>query len=511
MTTIILEMANNHMGSVAHGKLIIDEFAAVVREVNYEAEYFIKFQYRELDSYLREDVKGREDLHFVKRFESTRLSSEQFMELIDHARKREFRIACTPFDKPSAIKVVEQQFDMIKIASACIDDWEVISTAVDLVQKSSSTGYCPQLTFSVGGAPTKSIDRLYAFLTHHFPGNINIMHCVAEYPCDRSEAKLGNIRRLMARYPSASIGYSAHENPDDVDVGSYALSLGAKVFEKHIGVDANGFKNNDYTIRPHHFRAWLTALGAAEDLCSYSSSPRQAELDTVRSLKRGAFLRTDKPAGSTISADDVEYRFPRDLNQLGPEDFGIFHGKYCAQTRLVRGQAILSGDIGVEVEEVVTTQQAISEIAHAVKGMLYQSGIRYAISPKMVELSHHQGFANFSKTGAVLIERINTDYYSKKILVVFPGQRHPKHLHGRKDETFELLSGDLSIKVEEEIVDMVPGDIVRVPPGVGHEFWSEGGAVVEEVATQALTGDSYYEDENVHHRKTNLAAYLDNW
>ena len=40
---IILEMANNHMGSVDHGKLIIRSFKEVIDEVGLNAKYFIKF------------------------------------------------------------------------------------------------------------------------------------------------------------------------------------------------------------------------------------------------------------------------------------------------------------------------------------------------------------------------------------------------------------------------------------------------------------------------------------
>ena len=52
----ILEMANNHMGSVEHGREIIRAFAETV---DFSAgDHFIKFQYRDLDTYIDASVKG---------------------------------------------------------------------------------------------------------------------------------------------------------------------------------------------------------------------------------------------------------------------------------------------------------------------------------------------------------------------------------------------------------------------------------------------------------------------
>ena len=47
----ILEMANNHMGKVSHGKLIIDEFSKICSEHSINAA--IKFQFRQLDTFLQ--------------------------------------------------------------------------------------------------------------------------------------------------------------------------------------------------------------------------------------------------------------------------------------------------------------------------------------------------------------------------------------------------------------------------------------------------------------------------
>jgi sialic acid synthase SpsE len=79
----IFEMANNHQGSVEHAKNIIDEFSSLAKEKKITAA--IKFQFRQLETFIHKDYR-ESDLKFVKRFNSTRLSEEQFAEIINYAR-----------------------------------------------------------------------------------------------------------------------------------------------------------------------------------------------------------------------------------------------------------------------------------------------------------------------------------------------------------------------------------------------------------------------------------------
>ena len=74
----ILEMANNHQGSVEHGKTIIKEMKKVCQEYEDIFNFAVKFQYRNLDTFIRPDYKNRMDVKNVKRFNDTRLTKEQF-------------------------------------------------------------------------------------------------------------------------------------------------------------------------------------------------------------------------------------------------------------------------------------------------------------------------------------------------------------------------------------------------------------------------------------------------
>ena len=108
--------------------------------------------------------------------------------------------------------------------------------------------------------------------------------------------------------------------------------------------------------------------------------------------------------------------------------------------------------------------------------------------------------------------RIYSYTHCKKLVLVVPGQRHPNHRHERKEETFQLLWGDLEVTLDGETVAMNPGDTVLIERGSWHQFSSREGAVFEEISTTHFRDDSFYEDSRISaldplERKT----LLENW
>ena len=82
---IIFEMANNHMGDVDHGKLMIDQFAQISDKYLNIFEFAWKFQFRDFDTFIHKDYKNRTDHKYVKRFTETSLNEQQFIKLKQHA------------------------------------------------------------------------------------------------------------------------------------------------------------------------------------------------------------------------------------------------------------------------------------------------------------------------------------------------------------------------------------------------------------------------------------------
>jgi mannose-6-phosphate isomerase-like protein (cupin superfamily) len=54
-------------------------------------------------------------------------------------------------------------------------------------------------------------------------------------------------------------------------------------------------------------------------------------------------------------------------------------------------------------------------------------------------------------------------------IVVKPGKRQPfSHRHGEAEELYVVLSGSGVLKLDDEVVEVGPRDVVRIGPGVAH-------------------------------------------
>lgn len=146
-------MANSHQGSVEHGINIIKEMGKIARKYNINAA--VKLQYRDIDSFIHPDFKQRKDVKHIPRFMDTKLTFEQFCELVEAVRKEGLISMSTPFDEQGVKWCIEQGLDVIKIASCSAMDWPLLEEVV----KSGKP-----LIVSTGGKTITDIDKIYNFL-----------------------------------------------------------------------------------------------------------------------------------------------------------------------------------------------------------------------------------------------------------------------------------------------------------------------------------------------------------
>ena len=100
---------------------------------------------------------------------------------------------------------------------------------------------------------------------------------------------------------------------------------------------------------------------------------------------------------------------------------------------------------------------------------------------------------HYAETGALIISIVNREY-CKKLIIMLPNQSHPMHTHKIKEETFQLLYGDLNCTVDGVSRQMKPGDKQVILRNSPHSFSSVSGAIFEEISTTHVKGDSYYDD-----------------
>ena len=125
----VLDLANNHQGSLEHGKRVIQEHANIVNKHKVRAAF--KFQFRDLPQFVHADEQANPTNKHVPRFLSTRLTWKDFEELLKEVRANNLLAMCTPFDEASVDKIVSMGFDIIKIASCSSRDWPLVEKVAD--------------------------------------------------------------------------------------------------------------------------------------------------------------------------------------------------------------------------------------------------------------------------------------------------------------------------------------------------------------------------------------------
>jgi sialic acid synthase SpsE/uncharacterized cupin superfamily protein len=475
----VLDLANNHQGSVEHGLEVIRRHAEVVHKHGVRAA--IKFQFRDLDSFIHPNHARDSNNKHIPRFLSTRLSRQDFGRLFDEVKRQGMYTMCTPFDEASANLIVEMGFDLIKVASCSAKDWPLIETVAETNLPA---------VFSTGGLEIQDVDNLVVFGEHRAL-NLALMHCVSIYPTPPEACNLLNIAMLRKRYPSICIGWSTHEDPDATAPVQMAVAYGALLFERHIGVATDAIKLNAYSATPDQTGRWLDAWELAQALAgSYERKNALAEeAEALRSLQRGVFAKRPLKAGELLEREDVFFAMPMQDGQL---DSGRFGGGIVLTKDIDQDGALMENNA---ILPELSDGQKLKRYVHQIRAILNIAGIK--LGPEFyVEYSHHYGIPNFGRTGCVLIDCVNREY-CKKILVQLPGQSHPYHFHRLKEETFQVLWGEMYLDIGGDERLLRPGDTAVVLPGAWHKFRTERGCVVEEISTTHHNNDSVYKDPSI--------------
>ncbi|NUU99879.1 spore coat protein [Marinitoga sp. 1154] len=488
----VFEMANNHQGNVEHGKRIIREIKKVVKEFENIFDFAFKFQYRDLDTFIHPDYKNDFSYKYIKRFSETKLSESQFLELKDELEKNEFITMCTPFDENSVKKVIKHNYDIIKVASASFTDWPLLEEI---------SKYDKPIIASTAGATLNEIRNVIYFFKHR-GRNINIMHCVAAYPTTDEKLELNQIDLLKNEFPDINVGFSTHEKPDNFDAIKIAIAKGATIFEKHVGVETDKIKLNAYSANPEQVYKWLKSAKKAYIMSGvrgkrYSFS--KEELTSLKNLRRGIFALKNISKGQCITMNEVFFAIPRQNGQYASNDMSKYK-KFVAKKDIKAYEPISENNV-----EIKDLYPQIKEYVREILDIVRKSNV---VIPEnsVCELSHHYGLDNFKNFGAAIIDIINREY-CKKIIILLPGQKHPEHYHKQKEETFNVLYGDFIINIDGQERVYKPGDIIIVERNKKHSFYSETGAVIEEISTTHFKNDSFYSDKKIQsnkHRKTQI-------
>lgn len=348
----VLEMANNHLGSVDRGLKIISEFAQVVRFNNVRAT--IKLQIRDVERFVHRDFLLSNE-RYIQKTLKTRMSDENYAALVKAIRQAGCMPTATPFDERSVDLCCELGIQIIKIASSDLNDWILI----ERIAKTKKP-----VVISTGGSSLKDLDDIVTFFANrNIPLAIN--HCVSIYPSEDTHLELNQIDFLRGRYPHNTIGFSTHEFTDWTNSILIAYAKGARTFERHIDIDTDGVKVSPYCSLPHQADQWFKSFHKAREMCGAPGTqkriPPKEEIQYLDALVRGVYAREDIPEGYALTDDDVYLAIPLQKGQLS-----------CRE--LMRGEVLLRAvkkDAPIKIDDIESPYSQIPSLRQTI----YNRGI----------------------------------------------------------------------------------------------------------------------------------------
>jgi N,N'-diacetyllegionaminate synthase len=322
---LVAEIGNNHEGDFA----LAGELVRAAADCGADAVKFQTFRTRDFVS-----PRDRERFERMSRFE---LSWDQFERLAALAGNLGLVFLSTPLDIPSA-EFLSRIVDGFKIAS-CDNNF------YPLMERVAASG--KPVIISGGMAGWNQIAGAKKFIEDAWwprklaPG-LAVLHCVSAYPVPDNEANLAVIPRLVEML-DCTVGYSDHTL--GIDACLAAVTLGARIIEKHFTLDKNqsSFRDHHLSVDPGEMRRMVRCARRIETLLGGAEKAVQpSEMVNQRLLRRAIVAAKDLRAGHRLSFEDLNWIRPAE--GLAPGNEELLLGR-----TLVRG---LSAGEPITVTEV---------------------------------------------------------------------------------------------------------------------------------------------------------------
>lgn len=299
---VIAEVGHNHQGDVEQAKRLID----AAKECGVNAVKLQKRSNRTL--YTREFYEQPYDneLSFGRTYgahrEALELGTDDYRELLRHAREVGLTLFATAFDFESADLLAELDVPAFKFASGDLRN-------TPLQKRVAAFG--KPMFLSTGGGTLEDVERAVDTI---LPVNdqLCVLQCTAAYPASTEDLNLNVITTLRERYPELVIGLSDHQN--GIAMAVVAYMLGARVVEKHFTLD-HALKGRDhaFSLMPEGMRRLVRDLHRVPvALGDGNKRPLPIEADPIEKMGKKLVAARELEQGHVLTADDLAIKSPAD-------------------------------------------------------------------------------------------------------------------------------------------------------------------------------------------------------
>jgi sialic acid synthase len=282
---VIAEIGCNHKGDIEIAKELIK-----VAKIFCNADV-VKFQKRNNKELLTAEQYSAPHPNPVNSYGDTYGAHREFLEF-DLEQNRELKEYCeelgivystSTWDLTSAKEIASLSPELIKIPSACNNNYEMLGWLCD--------NYEGEIHVSTGMTTKDEIDELIVFFEDkNRAKDIVLYNCTSGYPVPFEDVCLYEITRLKELYGDRvkEIGFSGHHLGIAVDIAAY--TLGATWIERHYTLDRT-WKGTDHSasLEPAGLRKLCRDLKAVNKALAFKNQDvlpiEKVQRDKLKSRK----------------------------------------------------------------------------------------------------------------------------------------------------------------------------------------------------------------------------------
>lgn len=297
---IIAECGQNHQGDI---NIAMDMIYKVAHEIKADCVKFQKsdlnkkFNYKALNRpYLSQHSWGSTYGQHKTHLEFT---DEQFHNLQLYALNQGIIFASSAMDINSIEFLVQMDLPFLKIGSGDVNNFPLLQVAASKNKP---------LIISTGMHDIHVIQQSYS-LVSSINSKIGLLHCVSSYPTPFEEINLKVLTDYQNRFPLAVIGYSSHDQGNEVSIG--AVALGAKIIEKHYTLDKS-MKGTDHSssLNTNQFCNLVNQIRNVEQALKGTGIKQRCECEASCYKKLGKSIVSSKYLlkGTQITHDSIDIK-----------------------------------------------------------------------------------------------------------------------------------------------------------------------------------------------------------
>ena len=301
---IIAEAGVNHNGSLKLALELIDQAAYVgadaVKFQSFKAEQLVSESAKTAE-YQRTNTGLSDQLTMLKKLE---MSVEFHQALMERCQEKNIDFMSTPFDIESAQYLVSGGMKNLKVPSGELTNIPFLKQLAALNKPMILSTGMATLDEVSDAVEAIRFERENLKLSGSLDQVLTILHCTSNYPANHEDVNLLAMMTMGKEF-GVPIGYSDHT--DGLVVPLAAVSMGAKVLEKHFTLDC-GMEGPDHkaSLEPDQFAEMVRQVRQVETCFGDGiKAPRPSELSVRSLVRRSVTLKADMSANQKITESDV--------------------------------------------------------------------------------------------------------------------------------------------------------------------------------------------------------------